>query len=149
MSVASFHRLTAAQPNLSHDPHRHHAHAFEAIAATLPLDSVGYEPFASMPLWRQSSGRPPVHALRVLLVFMAGGEIGQTIGSGYRHPEFTHWFREMDWAKVTTRAACVMGIPGGFCGITPPGTQTVLGPTVRRPPTHSQRKVHSSIIGPL
>src|SRR6516225_4781103 len=26
MSVASFHRLTAAQPNLSHDPHRHHAH---------------------------------------------------------------------------------------------------------------------------
>jgi len=34
MSVASFHRLTAAQPNLSHDPHRHHAHAFEAIAAT-------------------------------------------------------------------------------------------------------------------
>lgn len=27
-----------------HDPHRHHAHAFEAIAATLPLDSVGYEP---------------------------------------------------------------------------------------------------------
>jgi hypothetical protein len=33
MSVASFHRLTAAQPNLSHDPHRHHAHAFEAIAA--------------------------------------------------------------------------------------------------------------------
>ena len=44
MSVASFHRLTAAQPNLSHDPHRHHAHAFEAIAATLPLDSVGYEP---------------------------------------------------------------------------------------------------------
>jgi 8-oxo-dGTP pyrophosphatase MutT (NUDIX family) len=30
MSVASFHRLTAAQPNLSHDPHRHHAHAFEA-----------------------------------------------------------------------------------------------------------------------
>jgi hypothetical protein len=32
MSVASFHRLTAAQPNLSHDPHRHHAHAFEAIA---------------------------------------------------------------------------------------------------------------------
>jgi hypothetical protein len=28
-----------------------------------------------------------------------------------------------------------MGIPGGFCGITPPGTQTVLGPTVRRPPT--------------
>jgi len=31
-------------PNLSHDPHRHHAHAFEAIAATLPLDSVGYEP---------------------------------------------------------------------------------------------------------
>jgi hypothetical protein len=44
MSVASFHRLTAAQPNLSHDPHRHHAHAFEAIAATLPLDSMGYEP---------------------------------------------------------------------------------------------------------
>jgi len=42
--VASFHRLTAAQPNLSHDPHRHHAHAFEAIAATLPLDSVGYKP---------------------------------------------------------------------------------------------------------
>jgi len=42
--VASFHRLTAAQPNLSHDPHRHHAHAFEAIAATLPRDSVGYEP---------------------------------------------------------------------------------------------------------
>jgi hypothetical protein len=39
--VASFHRLTAAQPNLSHDPHRHHAHAFEAIAATLPLDSCG------------------------------------------------------------------------------------------------------------
>jgi hypothetical protein len=36
--------LTAAQPNLSHDPHRHHAHAFEAIAATLPLDSVRYEP---------------------------------------------------------------------------------------------------------
>ena len=27
------------------------------------------------------------------------------------------------------------GIPGGFCGITPPGTRTVLGPTVRRPPT--------------
>ena len=44
MSVASFHRLTVAQPNLSHDPHRHHAHAFEAIAATLPLDSMGYEP---------------------------------------------------------------------------------------------------------
>jgi hypothetical protein len=42
--VASFHRLTAAQPNLSHDPHRHHAHAFEAIAATLPLASMGYEP---------------------------------------------------------------------------------------------------------
>jgi hypothetical protein len=36
--------LTAAQPNLSHDPHRHHAHAFEAIAATLPLDNVRYEP---------------------------------------------------------------------------------------------------------
>jgi len=44
MSVASFHRLTAAQPNLSHDPHRQHDHAFEAIAATLPLDSVRYEP---------------------------------------------------------------------------------------------------------
>jgi|SRR5262249_48539495 len=29
-----------------------------------------------------------------------------------------------------------MGIPGGFCGITPPGTRTVnRGPTVRRPPT--------------
>jgi hypothetical protein len=41
MSVASFHRLTAAQPNLSHDPHRHHAHAFEAIAANKRL--VGYE----------------------------------------------------------------------------------------------------------
>jgi hypothetical protein len=27
MSVASFHRLTAAQPNLSHDPHRDHAHS--------------------------------------------------------------------------------------------------------------------------
>src|SRR6516225_6678267 len=34
MSVTSSHRLTAAQPNLSHDPHRHHAHAFEAIALT-------------------------------------------------------------------------------------------------------------------
>jgi hypothetical protein len=34
----------------------------------------------------------------------------------------------MDWAKVATRAACVVGIPGGFCGITPPGTRTVLGP---------------------
>src|SRR5215831_16849522 len=33
MSVASFHRLAAAQPNLYRDPHRHHAHAFEAIAA--------------------------------------------------------------------------------------------------------------------
>ena len=27
------------------------------------------------------------------------------------------WFREMDWAKVATRAACVMGVPDGFCGI--------------------------------
>jgi hypothetical protein len=45
----------------------------------------------------------------------------------------------MDWAKVATRAACVIGIPGGFCGMTPPGTRTVLGPTVRRPPTSSRQ----------
>jgi hypothetical protein len=36
--------LACLQDDFEADPHRHHAHAFEAIAATLPLDSVGYEP---------------------------------------------------------------------------------------------------------
>jgi hypothetical protein len=37
-----------------------------------------------------------------------------------------------------------MGIPGGFCGITPPRTRTVLGPTVRRPPTFRQPTIRVS-----
>lgn len=75
MSVASFHRLTAAQPNLSHDPHRHHAHAFEAIAATLPLDSVGYEPQLNAKgearLWQ-----PLAVDARALLLRVAAGAAG-------------------------------------------------------------------------
>jgi len=55
----------------------------------------------------------------------AGG-LGSKITTG-----FHRWNR----ANVSTRAACVMGVPDGFCGITPPGTRTVLGPTLRRPPT--------------
>jgi hypothetical protein len=43
MSVASFHRLTAAQPNLSHDPHRHHAHVFEAIIASAVGDDFVFD----------------------------------------------------------------------------------------------------------
>src|SRR5215472_1274134 len=43
MSVASFRRLTAAQPILSDDLHRHHAHAFEAIAATRMRSPKGRE----------------------------------------------------------------------------------------------------------
>jgi hypothetical protein len=37
-----------------------------------------------------------------------------------------------------------MGVPDGFCGITPPGTRTVLGPTLRRPPTFRQPTVRLS-----
>src|SRR5262245_19573073 len=59
-------------------------------------------------------------------------------------------FRRLNRAKVATRTACVRGVPSGFAAYTagavdgkspaalrhvPPGTRTVLGPTVRRPPT--------------
>jgi hypothetical protein len=42
-------------------------------------------------------------------------------------PDFTTCAGDGAGQKVK-RAACVMGIPGGFCGIAPPGTRTVLGP---------------------
>jgi hypothetical protein len=59
-------------------------------------------------------------------------------------------FRRLSRAKVATRAACVMRSPQRLCGIysrdggwefpaalrhVPPGTRTVLGLTIRRPPT--------------
>src|SRR5262249_50073212 len=49
--------------------------------------------------------------------------------------KITTGFHRWNRANVSTRAACVMGVPDGFCVVTPPGTRTVLGPTVRRPPT--------------
>ena len=45
----------------------------------------------------------------------------------------------MDWAKVATRAACGMGVPGGFCGIRRRGPRRYSDPTVRRPPTSLDR----------
>jgi len=58
--------------------------------------------------------------------------------------KLTTGLRRWNRANVSIRAACVMGVPDGFCGITPPGTRTVLGPTLRRPPTFRQPTVRLS-----
>ena len=43
---------------------------------------------------------------------------------------------QMEVGNDSQRAACVMGIPGGFLRhYAPPGARTVLGRPVRRPPT--------------
>src|SRR5262249_27394671 len=128
MSVASFHRLTAAQPNLSHDPHRHHAHAFEAIAATLPLDSVGYEPQLNAKgeaRWCQ----PLAVDARVLLLRVAAGAAGSAraphlpLCNGYLTPtrssQMTHgsskcphyaaWRRR--WAAAAVAPRCKPSSP--------------------------------------
>jgi hypothetical protein len=92
-----------------------------------------------MPLYGQSSGSPRrFMQVNCFLASMGGSEIGQTIGNGYRDNRLSRiydWFREMGWAKVATRAACVMGIPGGFCGIRHRGPRRYSDPTVCRPPT--------------
>ena len=72
------------------------------------------------------------------------GLAGRAVGATF--PEFTTGSWRWNRAKVTIRAACGDGNPRRlFCGIVPPGTRTVLGPTVRRPPTHSLRLISDTL----
>lgn len=59
----------ALQRRAASDPHRHHARRLEAIAASLPLGSVGYEP----QLDRQ--GQHPGYRDREHTVKRNGGEV--------------------------------------------------------------------------
>jgi hypothetical protein len=65
-----------------------HAHADEHIGeddSGAVLDGhAARRRFASMPLYVSRADGLPSSCIEVLLAFMAGGEIGQTIGNGYR-----------------------------------------------------------------
>jgi hypothetical protein len=101
---------------------------------------------ASTPRWRSSSPAKNTRALALTagrrwiscndpvplpraMVVLSNLSAGSTDGTMQHRP----------------RAACVMGIPGGFCGIRRRGPGRVLGPKVRGPPTSLLRLISDTL----